>query len=118
MLGICHEEFLEVQRIFNHNFSKYEEIGSSLCVSVDGEIVVDIWAGHKNKNKTEEWSKDTLSIAFSSTTRASATARAARTPRAWHGRAPRCATRLCWATTGTACTGWACTGWACTMFAI
>ena len=67
MLGICHEDFLEVQRIFNHNFSKYEEIGSSLCVIVDGEIVVDIWAGHKNKNKTEEWSKDTLSIAFSST---------------------------------------------------
>ena len=67
MLGICHEDFSEVQRIFNHNFSKYEEIGSSLCVIVDGEIVVDIWAGHKNKNKTEEWSKDTLSIAFSST---------------------------------------------------
>ena len=67
MLGICHEDFLEVQRIFNHNFSKYKEIGSSLCVIVDGEIVVDIWAGHKNKNKTEEWSKDTLSIAFSST---------------------------------------------------
>ena len=67
MLGCCHEDFSEVRRIFNHNFSKYEEIGSSLCVIVDGEIVVDIWAGHKNKNKTEEWSKDTLSIAFSST---------------------------------------------------
>jgi CubicO group peptidase (beta-lactamase class C family) len=67
MLGYCHEDFSEVQRIFNHNFDKYKEIGSSLCVIVDGEIVVDIWAGHKNKNKTEEWSKDTLSIAFSST---------------------------------------------------
>ena len=67
MLGYCHEDFLEVQRIFNHNFLKYGEVGSSLCVIVDGEIVVDIWAGHKNKNKTEEWSKDTLSIAFSST---------------------------------------------------
>ena len=67
MLGNCHEDFSKVEKIFNHNFSKYEEIGSSLCVIVDGEIVVDIWAGHKNKNKTEEWSKDTLSIAFSST---------------------------------------------------
>ena len=67
MLGYCNEDFSEVQRIFNHNFDKYKEIGSSLCVIVDGEIVVDIWAGHKNKNKTEEWSKDTLSIAFSST---------------------------------------------------
>ena len=67
MLGYCHEDFLEIEQIFNNNFNKYEEIGSSLCVIVDGEIVVDIWEGHKNKDKTEEWSEDTLSIAFSST---------------------------------------------------
>ena len=67
MLGYCHEDFLEVQRVFNHNFLKYGEVGSSLCVIVDGEIVVDIWAGHKNKNKTKEWSENTLSVAFSST---------------------------------------------------
>ena len=67
MLGYCHEDFLEVQRIFNHNFLKYGEVGSSLCVIVDGETVVDIWAGHKNKNKTKEWSENTLSVAFSST---------------------------------------------------
>ena len=67
MLGYCHEDFLEVQRIFNHNFLKYGEVGSSLCVIVDGEIVVDIWAGHKNKTKTKEWSENTLSVAFSST---------------------------------------------------
>tara|TARA_B100000674_G_scaffold130359_1_gene100455 strand:+ start:469 stop:1626 length:1158 start_codon:yes stop_codon:yes gene_type:complete len=66
-LSYCHEDFLEVERIFNHNFDKYKEIGSSLCVIVDGEIVVDIWAGHKNKDRTEGWSEDTLSVAFSST---------------------------------------------------
>ena len=66
MLGYCHEDFSEVKRIFNHNFDKYKEIGSSLCVIVDGEIVVDIWAGHKNKDRTEDWNEDTLSIAFSS----------------------------------------------------
>ena len=67
MLGYCHEDFSEVERIFDHNFHKYKEIGSSLCVIIDGEIVVDIWAGHKNKDKTKEWSEDTLSVAFSST---------------------------------------------------
>ena len=67
MLGYCHEDFSEVERIFDHNFQKYKEIGSSLCVIIDGEIVVDIWAGHKNKDKTKEWSEDTLSVAFSST---------------------------------------------------
>ena len=67
MLGYCHEDFSEVEKIFNQNFCKYREIGSSLCVIVDGEVVVDIWAGHKNKNQTQEWSEDTLSVAFSST---------------------------------------------------
>ena len=66
-MSYCHEDFLEVERIFNHNFDKYKEIGSSLCVIVDGEIVVDIWAGHKNKDRTKDWSRDTLSVAFSST---------------------------------------------------
>ncbi len=67
MFGFCHEDFFEIERIFNHNFNKYEEIGSSLCVIIDGEIVVDIWAGHKNKDRTVEWTDDTLSVAFSST---------------------------------------------------
>ena len=67
MLGYCHENFSEVKRIFNHNFDKYKEIGSSLCIIVDGEIVVDIWAGYKNKDKTKEWNEDTLSVGFSST---------------------------------------------------
>ena len=66
-MSYCHEDFLEVERIFNYNFDKYKEIGSSLCVIVDGEIVVDIWAGHKNKDRTEDWNEDTLSVAFSST---------------------------------------------------
>lgn len=67
MLGYCHENFSEVKRIYNHNFDKYKEIGCSLCVIVDGEVVIDIWAGHKNKEKTKEWDEDTLSVAFSST---------------------------------------------------
>ena len=67
MLGYCHENFSEVKRIYNHNFDKYKEIGCSLCVIVDGEVVIDIWAGHKNKEKTKEWDENTLSVAFSST---------------------------------------------------
>ena len=66
-MGFCHEDFKEVEEVFSKNFIKYMETGSALCVIVDGEVVVDFWAGHKNKDKTNEWSKDTLSIAFSST---------------------------------------------------
>ena len=65
--GSCHEEFQEVAEIFAKNFDKYGEIGSSVCVVVDGEITVDLWAGHKNEERTDEWDENTLSVAFSST---------------------------------------------------
>ncbi len=65
--GSCHEDFQEVAEIFAENFDKYEEIGSSLCVVIDGETTVDIWAGYKNEQGTDEWDENTLSVAFSST---------------------------------------------------
>jgi CubicO group peptidase (beta-lactamase class C family) len=71
--GYCHEDFQEVAETFTQNFEKYEEIGSSLCVVVDGEITVDLWAGHKNKERTNEWNEKTLSVAFSSTKSSSCT---------------------------------------------
>ena len=65
--GSCHEDFQEVAEIFAENFDKYEEIGSSLCVVIDGETTVDLWAGYKNEQGTDEWDENTLSVAFSST---------------------------------------------------
>ena len=65
--GYCHENFQEVAEIFAQNFDKYNEIGSSLCVVVDGETAVDIWGGYTNEQRTDEWNKETLSVAFSST---------------------------------------------------
>ena len=65
--GYCHEDFQEVAEIFAQNFDKYNEIGSSLCVVVDGETAVDIWGGYTNEQRTNEWNNETLSVAFSST---------------------------------------------------
>ncbi len=65
--GSCHEDFQEVAEIFARNFDKYQEIGSSICVVIDGETAVDIWTGHKNEQKTEDWNENTLAVAFSST---------------------------------------------------
>ena len=44
--GTCHQDFQNVAETFAINFDKYNEIGSSLSVIVDGEITVDIFAGH------------------------------------------------------------------------
>ena len=65
--GKCHEDFQEVAEVFAKNFDKYQEIGSSVCVVIDGEITVDLWAGYKNEQRTDEWDENTLSVAFSST---------------------------------------------------
>ena len=65
--GYCHEDFQEVSEIFAQNFDQYNEIGSSLCVVVDGETAVDIWGGYTNEQRTDEWNNETLSVAFSST---------------------------------------------------
>ena len=65
--GYCHESFQDVAEIFAQNFKKYEEIGSAICVVIDGEVTVDLYAGYKNELRTDEWSKETLSVAFSST---------------------------------------------------
>jgi len=65
--GSCHKDFQKVAETFAQNFEKYGEIGSSVCVVVDGEITVDLWAGYKNEQRKEEWDRNTLSIAFSST---------------------------------------------------
>ena len=65
--GKCHDDFQEVVELFVQNFDIYSEIGSSLCVVVDGEIIVDIWGGHTTEQRTEQWNEETLSVAFSST---------------------------------------------------
>ena len=65
--GKCHKDFQEVVETFAKNFDKYKEIGSSICVVVDGEITVELWAGYKNEQRTDEWAENTLSVAFSST---------------------------------------------------
>ena len=40
--GSFHEDFQEVAETFAENFDKYQEIGSSVCVVVNGETTVDL----------------------------------------------------------------------------
>ena len=65
--GSCHKDFQKVAETFAQNFTKYNEIGASVCVVVDGETTVDLWAGYKTEQRIDEWDRNTLSVAFSST---------------------------------------------------
>ncbi len=65
--GYIKEGFENVEYAFRENFDKRGEVGASCCVYYQGEKVVDLWGGFRNKSKTELWEENTLAIVFSST---------------------------------------------------
>ena len=59
--------FSKVAEVFLSGFSAGRDLGAALGVVVDGNLVVDVWAGHRDRRKTEPWSRDTLCCLFSAT---------------------------------------------------
>lgn len=55
-----------VRQAFRENFD-HGEIGASCAVAVDGEIVVDLWGGHRDLARTRAWERDTIVNAWSLT---------------------------------------------------
>ncbi|MEM7093290.1 MAG: serine hydrolase domain-containing protein [Actinomycetota bacterium] len=43
------------------------DVGASVCVTVGGETVVDIWGGHVDEAKTTPWQQDTITNVWSTT---------------------------------------------------
>ncbi|MFG2730442.1 serine hydrolase domain-containing protein [Streptomyces canus] len=43
------------------------DVGGSVAVFVDGEPVVDVWAGHADADRTAPWEQDTITNVFSTT---------------------------------------------------
>jgi len=60
-------EFVELRRVFAENFTKRGELGASVCIWHHGHVVADLWAGHLDLARKEEWREDTLCTIFSST---------------------------------------------------
>jgi CubicO group peptidase (beta-lactamase class C family) len=65
--GYCDEKFAAVRDRFEKNFDEYPEIGACFAASVDGEMVIDLWAGHTTKERDQEWQQDTLVNVWSTT---------------------------------------------------
>ena len=58
--------FTEVAERFMSGFAEGRDLGAALGVVVGGKLVVDVWAGHTDRKKTEPWKEDTLCCVFSS----------------------------------------------------
>ena len=64
--GHCDERFSLVRDAFESNFLADEELGASTAITVDGQYVVDLWAGNKNL-AGEPWQEDTIVNVYSTT---------------------------------------------------
>ncbi|MCL6417485.1 beta-lactamase family protein [Aestuariirhabdus sp. Z084] len=60
-------KFEPLREAFAELFVEGEELGAALSVSLGGETVVDLWAGHVDKEQTESWQQDSLVNLFSCT---------------------------------------------------
>jgi CubicO group peptidase (beta-lactamase class C family) len=70
--GKCDPKFERVRDEFERNFKEREEVGASVCVTLEGETVIDLWGGTTDVASGEPWKEDTVSIVFSSTKGATA----------------------------------------------
>ncbi len=65
--GYCDEKFSAVRARFEKNFADHGDVGACVAVSVEGEMVVDLWAGDRDKAGSQPWEEDTIINVYSST---------------------------------------------------
>jgi len=70
--GEWREQFLPLIEAFKANFIERGEVGASLCVMLNGETLVDVWAGLADPDTGKAWERDTIGIVFSNTKPATA----------------------------------------------
>src|SRR6187399_2145467 len=58
--------FEVMREVFEQNFAQRGELGGACCVYVDGEKVVDLWGGVRNK-QGEPWEDNTMVVVHSAT---------------------------------------------------
>ncbi len=68
--GSCDARFMAVADEFERNFRERGEVGASLCATLEGRTVIDLWGGLARDDAP--WQRDTVSIVFSCTKGATA----------------------------------------------
>ncbi|MDF1832086.1 MAG: serine hydrolase, partial [Porticoccaceae bacterium] len=65
--GTCAPVFAAVREAFAANFAEGKEVGASFVLVQAGEVVVDLWAGFADAQRTRPWQADTLINTYSTT---------------------------------------------------
>ena len=59
--------FEGVRAAFGENFEQRHELGGAVCAYYQGQKVVDLWGGVRNKLTGEPWQDDTMVLVYSAT---------------------------------------------------
>ena len=65
--GTCDARFGAMADLLSANIDSGADVGASVAVTLDGEMVVDIWGGWADEAKTEPWQADTITNVWSTT---------------------------------------------------
>lgn len=65
--GTCKPRFDSLRELFAAKIESGEDLGASLAVNIDGEMVVDLWGGWADEARTAPWTENTIANVFSTT---------------------------------------------------
>ena len=71
--GYCDPRFEHLKETFTHAIKTQFEVGAALAIEHEGELVVNLWGGHKDALRTSAWQEDTLVNVWSVTKGVTAT---------------------------------------------
>jgi CubicO group peptidase (beta-lactamase class C family) len=65
--GFAFDGFEGVRKVLEENLASGADVGASVCVTRNGETVVDLWGGYADAERTRPWVKDTIVNVYSTT---------------------------------------------------
>jgi CubicO group peptidase (beta-lactamase class C family) len=65
--GTCSARFDPLRELFAETLEPGEDLGASLALNIDGEMVVDLWGGWADEARTVPWTENTIANVFSTT---------------------------------------------------
>lgn len=65
--GTCDDRFSALRQVLSDSIDSDTDLGASVAVTVDGEMVVDLWGGWADADKTTPWGEHTITNVWSTT---------------------------------------------------
>lgn len=65
--GTCDERFHRMRDLLSGHVDDGKDLGASVAVTLDGELVVDMWGGWADTAMTTPWQRDTITNVWSTT---------------------------------------------------